>query len=205
MVIFTEGRFGAAVRDLLLGSCAQSTVHPFHESIDRLEDLISGAAFVAVALWRQYERECQLLDQVCFRLGVRWSAVYLSESKLYCGPLVVPGNGPCYSCFRRRYLTHSVAPEREQALLRAYANDPNLGPPGFVPAMAGLAASALLSDFQADTAAAGRLRVVELTTGGILDTRIVPVHGCARCSQSTALPGQRTVNQLIPAIEELLK
>jgi hypothetical protein len=51
------------------------------------------------------------------------------------------------------------------ALFRAYANDPNLGPEGFVPAMAAIAASGLLSDARAPRTAAGRLRRVDLFTG----------------------------------------
>ena len=206
MLILTEGRFGAAVADIIT-SQVDATVRRLTDVIrDQRADFLSGEAFVAVALWRPYDEECDALDEASWRAGVPWSCAYLTEDKLVCGPLTIPHHGPCYGCFRRRYLTHYRAPERELHVSRAYAHDPDLGPAGFVPAMAWIAASGLMSDARAPRTAAGRLRRVDLFTGGMIETRVVGTHHCSRCGrQNEERPGDRFVRQLVPAVPELLQ
>jgi bacteriocin biosynthesis cyclodehydratase domain-containing protein len=204
LVVFTEGRFGAAVGEIVARR-TNAGVHGLRESRERLADIVAGARFVAVALWRLYERECMELDTACARAGVPWSCAYMMEERLYCGPLMVPGRGPCFSCFRRRYLTHRRSADRELALLQAYARDPEMGPPGFVGPMAWIAASALLADSREVETAAGRLRRLNLCTGGLADTEILPVHGCPTCMPSKPVAtGDRFVSRLVPLIEEIL-
>ena len=204
MLILTEGRFGAAVAEIIRPQ-VNATVRRLTDVVsDRCAEFLSGATFVAAALWRPYDEACDLLDAACWRAGVPWSSAHLTEDKLVCGPLAIPGHGPCYGCFRRRYLTHHRAPERALCVGRVYANDPDLGPEGFVPAIAWIAASGLLSDARAPRTAAGRLRLVDLFTGGVVETRVVGVHHCARCGrQIEDRPGGRFVRQMVPALQEL--
>jgi bacteriocin biosynthesis cyclodehydratase domain-containing protein len=206
MLILTEGRFGVAVADILK-SQVDATVRRLTDALcGRRAEFLDRAMFVAVALWRPYHEECDALDTACWRAGVPWSSAYLTEDKLVSGPLTIPRHGPCYGCFRKRYLTHCRAPERELALFRAYANDPDLGPEGFVPAMAAIAASGLLSDARAPRTAAGRLRRVDLFTGAMIESAVVGVHQCERCGhQSKAQPGERFVRELVPAVQGLLQ
>jgi bacteriocin biosynthesis cyclodehydratase domain-containing protein len=206
MLILTEGRFGAAVADIIT-SQVDATVRRLTDIIpDQRAEFLSGEAFVAVALWRPYDEACDALDEASWRGGVPWSCAYLTEDKLVCGPLTIPRYGPCYGCFRRRCLTHSRAPERELRVSGAYAHNRDLGPAGFVPAMAWIAASGLMSDARAPRTAAGRLRRVDLFTGGMIETNVVGIHHCSRCGrQSQERPGDRFVRQLVPAVQELLQ
>lgn len=204
--MLTEGRFGAAVAQIIRPE-GDATVRRLTDVVhDRRAEFLSGATFVAVALWRLYDQECDLLDAACWRAGVSWSLAHLTEDKLVCGPLTIPRHGPCYGCFRRRSLTHHGAPERELGVGRAYANNRDLGPEGFVPAIAWLAASGLLSDARAPRTEAGRLRRIDLLTGGMIETGVVGVHHCPRCRrQIRERPGGRFVRQLVPAVQELLQ
>ena len=206
MLILTEGRFGAAVAEIITPQ-VDATVRRLSDVVSyRLAEALSSATFVAVALWRPYDEECDLLDAACWRAGVPWSSAHLTEDKLVCGPLAIPRHGPCYGCFRRRYLTHHGAPERAQGVGRAYATNPDLGPEGFVPAIAWIAASGLLSDARAPRTAAGRVRLVDLFTGGMVETMVVGVHHCSRCGHRIKEgPGRRFVRQLVPAVQELLQ
>lgn len=204
MIIFAEGRFGHAVGERLqrqLGAGVHSLVGLAGE-VDRL---VAGATFVAVAQSRLFERECDEVDQACRRNGVSWSGVYAMQEMLYCGPLIRPDRGPCFSCFRKRYLTHHEAAEREVALLQAYGSDPHAGPPGFIPPMVSIAASALMSDAQAGSEVGGRLRRIDVCSGGLLETRILAVHGCPRCGRRSAGDSvARFTEYLVPAVEEIL-
>ncbi len=206
MLILTEGRFGAAVAEIVRPQ-VDATVRRLTDVVsDRRAEFLSGARFVAVALWRPYDEECDRLDAACWRAGVPWSSAHLTEDTLVCGPLAIPGHGPCYGCFRRRYLTHHRAPERARCVGRAYAANPDLGPEGFVPAIAWIAASSLLSDARAPRADAGRLRLVDLFTGGMVETAVVRVHRCPRCGRRIKQrPGGRFVRQLVPAVQALLR
>lgn len=172
-------------------------------SLDRLESLVAGAGFVAVALWRRYTGECGMLDDVCGRQRVPWSSAVLEGATLVGGPVVSPGRGACYACYRKRWLTHSAVPEREQVLDQAYARDPSLGVPGFLPSVAAIAAAGLLLDRDEHAAAAGRVRTVDLLRCQVEETRTVRVHGCPRCSPKEE-PGQRYVSRLVPALKDLL-
>jgi bacteriocin biosynthesis cyclodehydratase domain-containing protein len=211
IVVLHEGRFGAAVAQAL-GTLREVRPHPLVAARERLRALIAGADFVAVALWRRYEEECELLDAIAAETGVRWSLAVPIESALSCGPLVVPGHGACWRCYRRRALTHHRAPERELALAEGYRRDPALGPAGFTPPMVWTAAGALLADASAPPSAAGRLRRVNLLTGMVIDTVVIGVHGCDRCRAPSSgadpgrggQPGERFLEHLVPALEELV-
>ncbi|MPZ50653.1 MAG: TOMM precursor leader peptide-binding protein [Dehalococcoidia bacterium] len=211
MIIFAEGSFGELVAETLRRRVA-ARVFSLVQSGGKLDELLGGEDFVAVALWRPYTNDCDELDAACFRHMVPWSAAVLSERYLYCGPLIVPGPGPCFHCYRRRFLTHLPAPERELALERAYASDPGLGSEGFAPASAGMAAAALLMDARAgdDVAEPGRLRRIDLLSGELVDTRVIRVHGCPRCgrhpgggSSNSQERGDRFVRHLQPTLEAM--
>jgi hypothetical protein len=94
-------------------------------------------------------------------------------------------------------------PDRESSLDRVYANDSTLGVAGFVPSSVFMAAAALLIDKKDHAAATGRIRQIDLLNGNIEETRVVRVHGCARCSQPQKA-GHRYVERLVPAVKEIL-
>jgi bacteriocin biosynthesis cyclodehydratase domain-containing protein len=206
IIVLHEGKFGAAVAQAL-GTLRAVRPETLTSARGRLRELVSGADFVAVALWRRHDEECDELDALACEQRVRWSLAVPIESALSFGPLVVPGHGACWRCYRRRAMTHHRAPERELALAEAYRKNPALGPHGFTPPMVWMAAGALLSDSGAAPSAAGRLRRVNALTGVVIDTMVVGVHGCDRCrlrASGAARPGDRFVDQMVPALEELL-
>jgi bacteriocin biosynthesis cyclodehydratase domain-containing protein len=204
MIILTAGEFGFQVGALLAKRHSAVTHEVTAAGID-LESALSFADFVAVALWRPYVCICEQVDDICQRRGIRWSLTEIVGDKLHCGPLIVPGMGPCYRCYRKRYLSHHTAPDREMTLHGAYERDPRCGVPGHIYPMAVTAAGALSSDLAAEHSNAGRLRVVELLGGGVLEVTVLGVHGCPVCgAQRGAAVGARYVDRLIPQIKELL-
>ena len=204
MIVLTEGPFGDAVGAALARRApAAITLGRLTAACDDMLARVATASFVAVATWRPYDVECDRLDEACWRARVPWSAAFLWENRLYCGPAIVPPHGPCYACFRRRALTHQRAPERELAVLRAYRQNRSMGPSGFVTPLVWLAASALQEDACSPTV--GRLRYLNVITGEMSDTRVVRVHACPRCGGDLGdRPGERFVGRLVPAVQELL-
>ena len=122
---------------------------------------------------------------------------------LLCGPAVVPG-GPCYGCYRRRWLAWVPAIDREQALEAAWGANSERGIHGFLPAAVTMASTSLLLDAHDGGPAGGRLRIVNLIRMEIEETRVVPVHGCTRCGLRRKPGGARFVDRLGPAITSAL-
>lgn len=202
MILFVEGPFGHAVAERLQESVSVSS-YPLATSESRFAELVAGADYVAAALWRPYVAQLDALDAACAVARRGWSAAVLDRETLLCGPAVVPG-GPCYRCFRRRWLTWVPALEREQALDAAWATDPARGIHGFVSAAVTMAAAALLLDARDGEAAAGRLRHIHLLNMEAGETRVVPVHGCPRCGTRHGARGARFVEHIAPVVAEVL-
>ena len=117
------------------------------------------------------------------------------------GPVVVPG-GPCFACYRRRWLTHVSTLDRERVLDEAYGSDPALGPAGWLPGLADAAAAGLLANRADGASAAGRVRWFDTLSAQFNETRVVAIGGCARCGKDTG--PERYTARLVPVLEEVL-
>lgn len=204
MIVFTAGSFGVQVGKRL-AQLQGATVLPLHHDRQAMREQIREADFVAVASWRPHVRACELIDDLCFEARIPWSLVEINGQRLICGPLVRPGEGACYHCHRRRWLSHHKAPEREQVLQQAYDHDDTLGPIGFIGPMVEMAAQALAGDASASRAEAGRLRLVDVLNGAVLESAVIGVHECPRCRpRAAARTGDRFVRALVPEFERLV-
>jgi bacteriocin biosynthesis cyclodehydratase domain-containing protein len=203
MIVLTVGTFGSSVGERLRQRCDAEVVALTHERAS-LQSAVARASFVAVAAWRPYVATFRLLDELCHDAGVPWSLAELHNDRLTCGPLMYPGAGACYHCYRMRWSSHHPAPQREMVLERAYARNPQLGPPGFIRPLVEAAAAALLEDSRSDSSQAGRLRVLDVLTGAVLESAVIPVHGCPRCYPNRPAGGERFVHKLVPALREVL-
>ena len=202
MKVFFEGAFGAEVAALV---CEQAGFEALSllDSAPAFGSLVRECSFVAAAAWRNCPAAFDQLDQACFRDGTPWMPVFLSGRQLFAGPVIRPGQGACYGCFRKRFLTHHPSPERELVLSHFYDRDRSLGPHGFIQPMAWLAASFILDMALDPASSAGQVLQVDLLTGTVLNTRVVRVHGCERCGSRTT-PRTRFVSSLIPELERCL-
>ncbi|MEP7185013.1 MAG: TOMM precursor leader peptide-binding protein [Rhodanobacter sp.] len=204
MIIFTAGSFGAQVGERL-AQLRGAKVLPLRNDRELLREQVREASFVAVAAWRPHVLACELIDDLCFETRVPWSLAEINGQRLSCGPLVRPGEGACYHCYRRRWLSHNKAPEREQVLQQAYDHDDTLGPAGFIGPMVEIAAQSLAGDASASSAEAGRLRLVDVLNGAVLESAVIGVHECPRCRpRASTRPGDRFVRTLVPEFERLV-
>jgi hypothetical protein len=201
LTLFVQGAWGHAVAEHVVRHVPSTQVLSLVESVNLFATSIKGNTFVATALWRRYPLQEDLLDEACARWNVSRSSVVLEESAVRCGPAIDGHLGPCYACYRKRWLTHAVFPEREKALEVAYSRDPNCGIRGFTPASVRIAASALLLDAAEGAAARGRLRIIDLVDCNVEETHVTPVHGCSRCDTSEESGGARYVSRLIEALQ----
>jgi len=181
MILFLgEGAFGSATGAALAKICPVKRL-PFLASQSELKSVIAEASFVAVGLWRRYDREMFALEEACGEARVPWSSAVLADRYVWCGPQVSPGGEGCYRCFIRRVRVQEGRSSVQTTLAEAYERDPTLGAPGFPPFAASLAAAALNEDAQRPVQRAGRVRRVDLLTGDLEESAVLAVHGCQRC------------------------
>jgi len=204
MLIITGGSFGADVaRRIARGR--EATLRHVDEPAEETYALVARHELVLLAVWRPYIELARGIDEACFAHGRPWAAAEVSGTTLTCGPLFAPGSGKgCYNCLLARADARQRSGDRTRALRQAYAADPALGPGGHSGPMAAIAAAAL-----AETAAGeatGRFRKIDLLTGSVLETELIPRHDCARCRPPSAdyVPTSRFIDTMVPQLERIL-
>lgn len=182
--VVSVGDFGRAVASSMQAYFPDAlTTH-----LDRgplLSNMLPLARVHVLAAWRPVPAMAAELDGVAFAWKVPWLPVVYEHPYVRIGPLVVPGKGPCYTCFRNRLKQHSSRAELIEAVSAAYDRDPELGPKGFFPPMARLAAAAAAEVLReldrSPEREAGVVRQINVLYGRAQKHHVVGVHGCPRC------------------------
>jgi bacteriocin biosynthesis cyclodehydratase domain-containing protein len=138
-----------------------------------------------VATWRD---EPALFDRVA-RLHTACRAPWLPVVHEYplirVGPLVVPGDGPCYRCYLGRRAQHDRGSDSTAALRASAAAAPGHGVTGFTDAQTMIAACLaldLLREHQDKGAeSAGRVVFYNVLTRALITDTVMGVHGCREC------------------------
>lgn len=184
--IVAVGPFGRAVAARLATTLGGAAVQELEG--DRPVPMTWPVADVHVlAASREVPALAAVLDDSAFRWRVPWLPVVFEHPHLRVGPVLVPGRGPCYHCFRGRLAQHGSAPELTQALEQHLGPD-DAGPGGFLPAhvtFAAGAAQAALAALRADGGSddAGQVRWLNVVTARLGHARVTGVHGCRRCGR----------------------
>jgi bacteriocin biosynthesis cyclodehydratase domain-containing protein len=179
--LLATGEFGRQVNETL----ERSLPRPRTASGERMEAAFAGRPDVVVAsLWRADHVLCERADELAHTYGVPWLPVVLDHSVLRIGPFVAPGGGPCFRCFDQRLVQHDHQWDSSHVLRAAYERDHTLGPEGFLPQHARVAAASavrLLNRAASGMPTAGQVLTIQLSTLTLSFDHVVPVHGCDRC------------------------
>ncbi|SDR04535.1 TOMM precursor leader peptide-binding protein [Thermostaphylospora chromogena] len=168
---------------------------------DGLADAFATANAVVIALWRPADAFCARADAMAHENGTPWLPIVLRHPHVLVGPLVRPGVGPCFDCYRRRLAQHDPDWANTARVHAAYDADPALGPRGFLPPHARAAAGIAASMLRRAGEPAGREpygwapgEVVALSTGDLSVTghAVLPCHGCERCAAAFGRGVDRT-------------
>jgi len=200
----------AAVRVLLVGSPDEAApvegvlhgagihaidcVEPDGLHRDDLPGLIAGRDLVVCLVDAGWAAIRSWVNRACLDAGVPSLYVALEGSFAYLGPLVLPGEGPCYLCWRMRALScaddFALAMAREESLdgARRPLGRPVL--PGLLDAVNGLVSrevlalttSALMPEL------AGRVVVLDQLAGTRRTHPVVPRPDCPACRKKARPP-----------------
>lgn len=198
-LIVWEGAFGKAVaqavrREIDDVVAAEAGAH---------RDAIARADRVVFVSWRSSDATAIALADAAHDAGVPFFPVQLDNRVLVIGPLFGTG-GPCYRCFRARYLTHAPGADRQQLLWKLYADDANTGVAGFTPPMVRIASAAALGAIATDSADP-TVRWFDVLTGDLTGSEIVAVHACPGPHDRPAAGGERFVTALEALLDERLE
>ena len=125
--LFVSGRFGEVVQEHLL-KC-RDDVQCWAVSDDRLRALLSfprPAKMLAFVAWRPDPSRCELLDRIAHNSELPFVPLTIDTGKLQLGPVVVPGRGPCWTCWAQRSRENSAWPIAREALLDFYDTHPKV-------------------------------------------------------------------------------
>ncbi|GGW85961.1 hypothetical protein GCM10010297_03490 [Streptomyces malachitofuscus] len=182
--LFSSGEFGGQVTTVLQ-QCLPGT--RMKHSTDVEQSFDERPDVVVAALWRADHVIGERADLRAHETGVPWLPVVLDHSVLRIGPFVSPGSGPCFRCFDQRLVQHDHQWESTRVLRSAYERDATVGPDGFLPSHARLAAgtaAGLLRRTAAGADTAGQVVTIPLSGLAVSLDRVVGVHACGRCRPS---------------------
>ncbi|WP_212977341.1 hypothetical protein [Paenibacillus azoreducens] len=102
---------------------------------------IPDANLNILALWRYSPGLLRQLDEYAFLNKKPWLPVVYNHPFIEVGPVIVPGAGPCYSCYSELVLNNSPTAAYMRQVYAYYDGSPDTGPKGFLHAFAGWAAA----------------------------------------------------------------
>lgn len=183
--VLSVGDFGYDVARRLASSLGSVTHTSFEGAPSSAPAYWPSAGAYVLAAWRPVPRLTGTLDHLCHAWRRPFLPAILEGSRLRLGPAVVPGAGACYRCYELRRLQHSKSPQVERALDRHYDENPQSGPQGHLKIFAGIAATRLeqwITALGHDPASiAGRIWSLDVLSRQVATSRVLGVHGCARC------------------------
>lgn len=206
MKILYAGNFGQSIATQLSASNGAQTMSLLNEK-EEIAKFLSDATSVAVASWRSYPEVYDFIDQFCWDNKISWTLAELEGFHLNLGPLVVPTQSACFSCYAKRKACHHEAPDRKQAIEAAYDHQPDLGVSGFIQPLVSIACAHIEDDLRPNSTNGGMFKTVDVLTSSVLESEVIGIHECPRCRAKDAEydPKNRYVEQLTTAAQGLMR
>lgn len=185
--VLSAGPFGRAVaRHLhsLRGDLAHTDVA---DNLVPLPSTWPAARIRVLVTWRPAAGLCELLNQFSYETQRSFIPVMQDLTAIRVGPIVMPGNGPCWHCWITRWRQHSGWVKERMALTQYYSSHPQDGPRGYLEPLAAMAAIRLdevIAAVDAETAVPGYIWQIDVLTGEINAGIVVGVHDCRWCGLS---------------------
>ncbi|WP_407341984.1 hypothetical protein [Pengzhenrongella phosphoraccumulans] len=121
-----------------------------------------------------------MLDEICATTRIKWMPVAMDEARIFVGPAVSPGISASFDCFLRRGRQHA-----RFALDRGLPRGVDLGyAPHDVALTAALAEQSLAGLLCDDVDVMGTVVEVDLVTGLVQRSRVIPVNNSPRRKSS---------------------
>lgn len=163
------------------------------------------ARMTIVASWRPLPKFCDKLDELHHELKRPFIPLIVDSTALRLGPVIIPGQGPCWRCWIQRSRQHAEWTNAQVALMKHYAEQPEAGPQGYLEPFAVIGAARLaqtVAEIDGSSARGGAIWQIDLLSREILTSTVVGVHSCSRCGLHRP-EITRTVDQIKKELEYL--
>jgi bacteriocin biosynthesis cyclodehydratase domain-containing protein len=187
VALLGRGPFGQRVVSLLSATIPSRQV----DSQDGLDECFrAGTAAAVVALWRTDLALTRTADKLSFARMIPWLPIIMEHPRMRIGPLVSPGEGPCFRCFNMRLAQHDPQYKTAEAIEGAYNGNAGTGPQGYLPqhvrivvAVAVRMLAAITPKHEAGTFAIppGQVASISLVKKTITVDPVIACHNCRRC------------------------
>jgi bacteriocin biosynthesis cyclodehydratase domain-containing protein len=169
-------------------------------------DVCSDTSIYMIAAGRVQPTLFAAIENLSYKCKVPFIPLYFDSTWLRIGPAIVPGAGPCWSCWTLRSSQHSKTTPYRHALYRYYeqaeATDAPLYLDPFI--LLGAAKLALMKQEYSDgTLVPGKLWQIDVTTLKTDTCQLIGVHGCPRCG-SRGNEQTRSIRHLTTALASSL-
>jgi bacteriocin biosynthesis cyclodehydratase domain-containing protein len=105
VLLVSSGRIGAFAAECLSKYAAITAITILDGPVE-----LSGHDCVALAVDRPYPLLADRLDAACYASGVPWCGATMLAHVAEVGPMVIPGETPCYGCWARRRAAQAEDP-----------------------------------------------------------------------------------------------
>jgi bacteriocin biosynthesis cyclodehydratase domain-containing protein len=105
VLLVSSGRIGAFAAEFLSQYAAITATTIFDGPVE-----LSAHDCVALAVDRPYPLLADRLDEACYSSGVPWCGATMLAHVAEIGPMVIPGQTPCYRCWARRRAAQAEDP-----------------------------------------------------------------------------------------------
>jgi bacteriocin biosynthesis cyclodehydratase domain-containing protein len=201
--IYAIGPFGGAVAKYLR-TFRNDTVDGLSSSAERIRP---QSRINLVASWRPIMELCEALSRESYERSCPFVPLIVESRIMRLGPVVVPGEGSCWSCWIARCRQHEHRPDRSLGLSHFYAANPLCGPTGYLEPYAMMAAvrlSQTIDRLDRGGVIGGTIWEIDMMTRVISTHVVVGVHNCRYCglhressTRTIADLKQRLVSQMI--------
>lgn len=126
----------------------------------------------------------EFLESVSYHRNQPFVPVVMDGTALLLGPVVVPGAGSCWTCWRRRIRQHSDAKGERVTLWQYYSGHMEQGPSGYLEPFAAMIAtriSDIIDSLDDQPSPGGQIWHMDMMSLKFSTSVVVGVHDCPRC------------------------
>ncbi|MFN0087838.1 MAG: TOMM precursor leader peptide-binding protein [Blastocatellia bacterium] len=102
-----------------------TTATPGGDSREEIGRAIQGGDFVVVCEDDLAVRIYETVNEICLQKRIKWLAVNLSRQQGLIGPMVIPGETPCYRCYKLREKSNAAHIAEYEVFDDYLRNNPN--------------------------------------------------------------------------------
>lgn len=184
--VLAIGPFGEAVANYIVSSEVEDvTVTRPNENGLLWPATWPHAEIHILASWRLVPLSCELMERLSVKWNVPWIPITMDSSTLHIGPVVLPDQEGCYSCFRKRIIQHSIFGDYIPDIENHYNERRSDGPKGFISTYAAIAANKCLDIIDCinnnPNKVSGMTYEIDLVSGNVQKGKTISVHGCPKC------------------------